>query len=219
MSSFLVAPPFCRASVVVSFVAATGNSANQTSYTFTDHAIGTAVPGRRILVFCSGAGSGETYTATIGGNSMTNIAAVGGSMASAFLIRQVDTGTTATIVITADSGISNCGIGVWALYGLQSETAIDTASSTATTTAVNLSVDIVAGGAAFMGRGMTAGAVRTSTWSGGTMGESFELTSDTFNGFSSAGHAIVATNAANQTYTHTASSTLIFGSAAAVSLR
>ncbi len=142
-----------------------------TTYTFTNKAIGTAATGRRIIVgVSSGAGSSATISSlTIGGNAATQVAFLDGtvslSMISAIYILQVDTGTTATIVVTFSGSRSSCGVGVWAAYDLQSSTATFTGTSSGSPPSVG-SVSCNAGGVIVAQSIVYAGSTPTFTWSG-----------------------------------------------------
>ena len=112
-----------------------------TTYTFTSKSIGTAATGRRIIVAVGSPANGSSHaapTVTCGGNSMTLVTSSyvegtgGGQFCPlALYVLQVDTGTTATIVVTWSGNMGNCSVGVWAAYDLTSSTATAVATSTA----------------------------------------------------------------------------------------
>jgi hypothetical protein len=114
---------------------------NQSSYSFSSQSIGTAATGRIIVVGASTAGGSTLAPAitsvTIAGNAAAEAIQVATGIVSGNVARgglyalQVNTGTTATIVVTFSGNVSRCGIGVWAIYGAGSTTAVDTASDVA----------------------------------------------------------------------------------------
>lgn len=121
----------------VSFCTSAVSSTNASSYTFSSQSIGTAATGRRVVVGVSGSRGGTigVSSVTVGGNSATQLCTVegtggGANQRTALYIITVNTGTTADIVVTFDATASRAGIGVWAVYDLQSSTPVATATST-----------------------------------------------------------------------------------------
>lgn len=113
---------------VRTYIGTTPNAADQTIYTFTNHAIGAAAADRLVLVtiMAHNTFSRKVSSVTIGGNAATlatnsNIS-VGRFCTFAWLV--VPTGTTATIVVTFSGGASNCTISVNTITGLLSTTPI-----------------------------------------------------------------------------------------------
>ena len=105
-----------------SYVGATDNTSNLTTYTFTDHAIGDASSDRIVVVAVAAAGSaGQGVSSmTIGGVSATeSVERVNGDAETtcALYYLAVSSGTTATIVVTLARGALECGIAVWAVTG------------------------------------------------------------------------------------------------------
>lgn len=153
--------------------APTPSTADATSYTFTAANIGTAATGRRVLVaaVCSDNGISANITGiTIGGNAATIVAQSTVNVSTnqtAFACLQVDTGTTANIVVTMDAdGANNMQIQVYALYGLSSTTPADTYVENGTTaTVTGGTIDCPAGGAIFGAVGWRdPGVTTTTTW-------------------------------------------------------
>lgn len=129
--------------VAVTFAAATGSATNASTYTFTNHAIGTADSSRIVVVGFFGNGTTTTTgaTVTIGGNSATvptgsaiNI----NDLEAGFAYLAVAAGTTATIVVTFSGTKSRAGISVWSVTN-SSGTHTDADEATATATSVALS--------------------------------------------------------------------------------
>lgn len=126
------------ASRMVSFTANAVQDSVLTTYTFASQAIGTAFVGRRIVVGVGAinAASRTISSVTIGGIAATQVAFVEGSGGGAFVpsglfIAQVDTGTTASVVVTYSAAANRCGIGVFALSNMTTNTASDSGTSTA----------------------------------------------------------------------------------------
>jgi hypothetical protein len=208
-SSILVGPPSFRSvlrAATLVHVATTGDINGLTNYTFTNHAIGTAATGRRVLVFagCIGSGTPRSISSiTIGGVTATILVSNStGNRPAAIAVLQVDTGTTATIVVNTSGTEGNCLIGVWSVVGLNSDAAYDTAVvyDTLGTEIMNLVLDVAAGGVVVAGRMESTGSP-TFTWSGLT--ENYDSAFDGVNGCGTTASAMTAAAVANQTYTVT----------------
>lgn len=143
-----------------------------TTYTFTAADIGTADVGRRVLVaiVCSDNGASTAITSvTIGGNAATLVAQSAINVSTnqtAFACLQVDTGTTADIVVTMDAdGSNNMQIQPYALYGLSSTTPHDTYVENGTTATVTSgTIDCPAGGVIFGAVGWRKLSTLSTTW-------------------------------------------------------
>lgn len=128
------------------------STADTNSYTFSSKSIGTAASGRRIVIAANivHTTNGTTASCTIGGNSATSVVQLqgqfggGGYVRSCLFILQVDSGTTDTVVITTSNSVLACGIGIWAIYDLDSSTATDTGSDNAS--AYEDTIDVSANG-------------------------------------------------------------------------
>jgi len=142
-----------------------GSAAEQT---FAGTAIGTAAANRHVvLVIGTGGGSlSMPIAATVGGVSATQIVRADGgdSMRTHIFLAAVPSGTTADVVIT-QSGVSNGGVGVFAMYGA-SATAHDTLTSTSTSNPVAGTIDIAENGAAIGGIYANRFALPTYVWTG-----------------------------------------------------
>lgn len=161
----------------VFFTANAKNDNALTTYTFSTQSIGAAQAGRRIIVAagCPANGVDRTISSvTIGGDAATAIGTIasgagGGAFAQAQLfVLQVDTGTTADIVVTWSGAADRCSVGVWAAYDLQSSTPTATLTSTANpqTGTINVSAGGILIAAAFDFNGVPTAA--TFTWAGPT---------------------------------------------------
>lgn len=150
----------------VTFTASAVKNAS-TPYTFASHALGTAATGRRIIIAVAGSPSNTMIPSgvTVGGSAAalvtgTDIAAI--SAGISIWIIQVNTGTTADIVVTFPTTTARCGIGVWAAYDLQSTTRT-AADSTTGSTPLSRSIDVSAGGIV-IGAAVSNSSLRTHTW-------------------------------------------------------
>ena len=107
------------AAVSLAFAAQAVNTANQSAYTFSGHAIGTAAAGRVVVVAVShhGGGGGGAITAlTVGGLAATYLVRSAQESNSAVEIWAIPypTGTTADIIVTLTGGSGSCGIATYA---------------------------------------------------------------------------------------------------------
>ena len=115
-AAFWAAPP-APPGPTVTFMQATSDAANLTTYTFTAQPIGDPGATRRVVVGISTSSARYVASATIGG-----IAAVVdtqyrliGTARIAFISAVVPAGTTADVVVTLDNAASFMGIAVWSL--------------------------------------------------------------------------------------------------------
>ena len=176
---------FTVTGITVDFLQNTGDTADNSTYTFASQNLGTANDERYIVVAAmarkSGAGL-NLSSVTIGGvsativkqqtNSTTNSNCVGIAMA------KVPTGTSGNIVVTWDNSVNRCAIGVWRVLGVSGVTAYDTDGSTADDPSVN--IDCEARGVIF-GASITA-TTGTTTWTG--IDENFDATLEGFIAYS-----------------------------------
>lgn len=142
----------------VSFVGCTASSSDLTTYTFTDHATGTA--GNRTTIVAAygedGASDFSPVSMTIGGVSANAQTAAWGTTSRAVQGRIFSlanpSGTTATIAVTFSEAITAAQVCVWAAYDLQSATATDSATNETTDgSPVTLDTDVPADGIAVGG--------------------------------------------------------------------
>lgn len=113
----------------------------QSIFNFAGLAIGPAYADRRILVAITARGStttGVISSVTVGGIAAPVIAQLNNTAGSnlaltAFAIADVPTGTTAAVVVTFSTSKTRCGIAVYDISGLETDTPIDVQSAIAGT--------------------------------------------------------------------------------------
>lgn len=161
----------------ISFIGCTEDNTDLTTYTFTNHAVGTAAANRTTIVAAMGDDSATLWdfsSMTVGGNSAAQqIESSGGTSnpeSSIYAIAN-PSGTTSTIVVTASEAVTEMTVCVWAAYGLNSVTATDTATGNTLTT-IALDVDVSAGGLV-VGACINSNASRSFTWTGITESSDF----------------------------------------------
>lgn len=159
----------------VSFVGCTQNVVDGATFTFTDHATGTA-GARKTIVGVGGNDSATDWSyssMTVGGVAATEVAGTdtanaGSLVQSAFYIIDNPSGTTATIVVTPSEAVTYMAVCVWAAYDVVSETPNDVAAVFSTnSSSMDVSLDVPADG---FGVGMYAhqSGTATVTWTGMT---------------------------------------------------
>lgn len=171
----------------ISFIGSTENTTDGTSFTFTNHAIGTANATRRVVVVCHFFAASNTVTsATIQGISATiHVQATEGGATNAgiaIISALVPTGTTATIVLNLSASSTRAYVGVFsALHeSVSSPFATATDITLTSSTTLDINANTSAGGWIVSGTtmgGATAG--RTYTWTGVT--ESYDANSGELN--------------------------------------
>jgi hypothetical protein len=117
---------------VVAYQTQTVNTGNNSSYSFATQAIGTPDEKRDVVVavFGEAAGNFDVSSVTIGGITAVLARAAGAANYPVELwIARVPLGTTATIAVVFTGTSDYCGIGVWSITGLDSNTPVDTAAS------------------------------------------------------------------------------------------
>lgn len=136
-----------------SFCTNAQSATDASTYTFSSQSIGTAATGRQIVIGVAGSRGGtvSVTSVTVGGNAATQLCTDEGSggganQRTALYIIQVDTGTTADIVVTYSTTCARSGIGVWAVYDLQSSTPVATATSQTVAPYTSGSLSHTAGG-------------------------------------------------------------------------
>ena len=170
----MIVYPFPQESKTITYLSNTNNAAGQTSYTFTNVAIGG--PGLIAIVVHAEAGSsGRILTsATIGGLSATiavNTSVFGLTQSNtAIIYKRITAGTTATVVLTFNGAMSRCAIGLWRINGNASDTPRQTVSSSSTAANTTLSITFTSQLAgALMLCGQTNGTNATPmTWTNAT---------------------------------------------------
>ena len=167
-------------------------------YTFSNEGIGTAAADRYIVVVVHSVGSTNPRmtSMSVGGVSSVLVVENGAhNRLCEMFITAVPTGTTGDIVITmAQTPMTFCQIGVYAVYGLQSATPIDTeAFSIPTGTAVDFpALSTEEDGVAIWFIANGGGAV-TFTWEDPTAVEDFDQLTGSPEGASMGGASIETT--------------------------
>lgn len=121
------------------------NAAGTTTTTFSSQSVGTAASDRYVVVAVGSTGTSATVSSvTVGGASTTQVVTslVGARFIYLFITTAAFTsGTTANIVVTTAAAPSEVVVGVWALYGLASNTAVSTQTSTTNSGSMNLTLN------------------------------------------------------------------------------
>lgn len=128
-----------------------------TTFTFSSMSIGTATADRWVVVCVStSASANRSITGiTIGGNSTDTIGYTGLGSATGSAIAMstapVTSGTTTTVVVTMANSTEACGITVYTITGLRSNTPVDSTTGNGTATNVtNTGIAVSAGGCVIM---------------------------------------------------------------------
>lgn len=204
----------------ISFRQFASNPNSLTTYTFNSIDIGTAQSDRYVYVYANGYSGSILSTRVVSSISIagTNGTIVGPNPSVAYpkaaAIRNVTTGTTATIGVTFPASCTTCIIAVYAIYGVTSTTARDSDyTSTASATSLNITVgDVtapVSGDFSIVNSGSTTD--RTASYSGGSPA----LTDHGSSGYIDANLEIFAASAvlnstSSQTYTVSMNSSAAF---------
>jgi hypothetical protein len=169
----LLAPaPAVLAQVTASFVGATPDTADGTTYTLTDVSLGAEAADRDIIIGVGARKAGTTNcsisSATVGGVTAASVVTASNNPTNCNLaslrLARVPTGTTATIVVTFPATFALVDVKVFRATNLRSATAYDTGSSTASDPTDTLNVR--AHGLA-IGLAVTRAATPTTvTWAG-----------------------------------------------------
>lgn len=128
---------------------------NQTTYNFTNKAIG-APAADRLVIVCAGAANngGSVSSMQIGGSAGTELIDASSNGPGAIYSRLVTTGTTATMSVTFSTGQNQAAIAVYTITGLQLQTPRD--SQQAAGNDPQVAIDVLAGGIIIaMGRNNT----------------------------------------------------------------
>src|SRR3990167_5631292 len=140
-------------SATVTYVGKTEDTSSATTYTFTDHAIGTAANDRYVIVgvfgFEDSASTKTISSMTIGGVAATELvelsaATMGGCWG--FYGLSVPTGTTATIAVTFSAIQDGSAVMVWRANSLISTSPSATATDNTSSAALSTTISIQDGG-------------------------------------------------------------------------
>ena len=158
----------------ISFLTSAQSSTNANSYAFTSQDFGVADVSRYIGIGVVCNGNPGALSGAIGTITWTEHGSIDdGECRTELGSSAVPTGTSGTVNVTANSA-SGCGIGLWRLVGLASQTASDVASDQVTTgdDLLSASITIPTGGGAFAVGGFDdiEGSNRTAVWTEFTEG-------------------------------------------------
>lgn len=175
------------------YAGSTPSTADATTYTFTNHAIGTAAADRLVVgVFNSndsstGGSPMVLSSATIGGSAASVIVAGPGTdrTGSAIFALPVAAGTTSTITVTLTQSAGRAALSVYAIYGLQSYTPFDFDGLEGSGATGTLTPDVPENGVLIAGFASTSGG--TTTWVGATEDYDAATESRNFGAASAAG--------------------------------
>lgn len=174
----------------LSFVDSTQDTGTGPTYTFTDHAIGTAASDRLVIVTVHQGGTNRTVNSvTIGGNAANIVGTALGTLQGITIAwRRVTTGTTATIVVDFSGTLSaGCTVGVFRCVGQLSDTPTDfDAPAGGGDASRSATIDIAANGVAVAG---ASGGSTTDIWTNATTAFSESLSTTRHRG---ASHSVVA---------------------------
>lgn len=207
-------------SVVTSaYVGGTNNGTSGTSFTFTNHAIGTADANRKVVVVAYPNGSSVTDISgiTIGGNAANQdvkLTSISNGPIGIYSLA-VAAGTTATIVVNTTGTAARCRIEVYTVTGnIAIPTVLDTGTGyTASGTSVNDILTTAPGTAIIAGMGISGSSSGTLSWTGVSK-DSEDSTGSALRDMS-VGHADVPVASSTTVFATSSSSTTI-GMVAAV---
>lgn len=134
------------------FQTSLNSTVSGTAHTFTAATVGTAFARRKIVVAIGASrfGAATLNSVTIGGVTATRLVQNDNNVDGVYTvmaIAELETGTTATIVCTYSAAMTDCGIGIWSVQGMRSETAFDTATDfVANQQNKSITIDIPSGG-------------------------------------------------------------------------
>lgn len=168
--------------MALSFLQTATNTLNNSTYTFTSQNVGAASSDRYVVavIFGYSATSGRTVSSvTIGGISATisvQTSNASTSRVTAIALANVPTGATANVVVDFSDTMNNCGIGLYRLTEISTDTPFDTGTAASNTDeTLTTSIDIPANGFAIAINGeQTTTNPETHTWTGLT--EDFDTT-------------------------------------------
>ena len=141
------------APATIEFIGFFSNTADQTTYTFTNHSIGG--PGLIVVIAGADAGSArDIVSATIGGTAATEVRLENGlaNQCSGIFQQRIASGTTTTTVVTFSSTVARAGIAVFRIQNNKSDTPHHVNSSPGNeTSSVSTTLNGLAGGVAVAG--------------------------------------------------------------------
>ena len=119
MSLFPIISPSAAVAASVVYVGTTTDATSRATYTFTDHAIGTADATRKVVAGVTYQGTPTITGVTIGGSGATELGTAygaGGGPKMGLYELEVAAGTTATIVLSLTGPGDYGAVYVWATY-------------------------------------------------------------------------------------------------------
>lgn len=149
------------------YIASYGDSANLSTYTFTNCNIGTASSDRFVVVACHHESGGTFTGCTIDGVAATLLAVANAGQAVALYGLAVPSGTTATIAFTLSSSSTFGVIGIWSVTGLQSTTPTDIIQKVQDAATVSDVIDVSADGIVIAATTMGSASTTTINWTAG----------------------------------------------------
>lgn len=164
---------------VSTFLQETVSTSNLTVYTFSSQNLGTASSDRYIVVAVNSsriADGTSSATVTVQGISATLVKAqpfnsVGSGYCALFIVA-VPTGTTGDVVVTCDSANARCGIGLYAVTGIDSATPHATGGESFNESTVtpdpSADINVEAGGIIIATSSTQNQGTPTVTWTGPT---------------------------------------------------
>lgn len=149
---------------------------NFTTYTFSSVSFGEPTNRSLVVVYVSGhdQNSRSISSVTIGGVAATEVTASSAGIMCGGLYQAYVSGASGDVVVTFSGECDAAGVGVWALYDLQSTTASSAASNASTSTSVAVNVNTLANGFLIAGGAARTGTTRTYSWTNAT--ERFDAT-------------------------------------------
>lgn len=159
---------------IIQYVHAELMATGGTTQTYSGVPLGDAASDRLVVIWVHMAigGAADLTSATIAGISATKVLEVDGTNSCSAIIQAVvPSGTTGNVVVNWSASVARGGIGVWALYNLQSTTPHDFDAPAGGGVATrSVSLDFAAGGIGIAGIGNNES---PSTWTNAT--ERFDL--------------------------------------------
>jgi hypothetical protein len=142
LGTFLRCATKAPLAAVVAYIGDSQDTANRTTYSFSNVSIGTASSDRIVVLGISGVSvsEGSVSSVTIGGTEATIHTQVSnGQTCIASLV--VPSGTTATIGVTYSAGRGNCTVYVWTIKQASSSSPLSVDSQTNSTSSTSITLD------------------------------------------------------------------------------
>jgi hypothetical protein len=155
--------------ISLTYVTSAVTGSNTSSYNFTGQSFGVADASRRIIVGCSGFGSGganSISSVTIAGGAASQIAATlgNGQISVQLWMAAVPTGTSGDVVVNWNTGAFDCGISIWRLVGANPTPTGTNSDNTVSSNALSADLTIPVGGGGIGYVSHDGSSARTCTW-------------------------------------------------------